>query len=343
VPAGDSARASVQAAPATQGGDCPSLCSLASVRYEAAPGLLLAGEAITVSIAPRFVCRGIDERMNIVLAASQSVDLDRHEMRKITDAMDRLLDRLDLPNNPNTRIAVVDAPVEARTLVTLSNDENLVRRGIHRVEMEGESNLAGLLEEAERSLRQGQVSNCFEQSMEILVLFASDQDRRNCSQAQRAKYQLRKLGALVVVVFADSRFISGCVRGIASSARYFYLLENNLVRLEQVFDRLRGDLYNITVRQLEVVALLSDGAGFEPGSSVPAADWDVDAGSLNWALSFVPREGITVSYRTRPTGVGLIPVGRGVELHWRDNQNRASWARLDPPFVQAFGAPQREP
>ncbi|MCB0217785.1 MAG: VWA domain-containing protein [Caldilineae bacterium] len=326
--------------------DCPSDCAF-SAGASAHPVVLLSGEDTTVTLRLKASCGGYAIPRHIVLAVDGSNRIDRRELVELQSGLRKLVDQLDLPHNPSTRVALVDMADGPRTLLHLVNDGPRLKQRIGRLEAEGEPDAAALLDEAHRVFRQARGSGCDQQPVidEIVILLSAAIDSGDCEPALRAARPLKGDGILMLVVNAEARSRDDrCLRQVASSARYYSLfggLAGAITTLERIRD---GDGLRVMPRQLTVVETLGPGLDFLPSPDAfgLAPEFDAKTRSLTWKRDFVPRDGITLSYRVRPSPAGLRALGEGARVTWRDTLNRVGAIRLERPWAQVFEpAPQR--
>ena len=191
---------------------------------------------------------------------------------------------------------------------------------------------------------------------QMLIALSPNIARDECSPLARAARKVRSSGILCVAVCTQHRCRdSRCLRNeVASSPRYFFSSLNELNRIYQVVERIRNDLapithanhpdlINITVKDTSIVEHLAEGVEYIPGSAVPEAELSTDGRRLTWpAIKFLPKDGLTLTYQTRPLISGQIQISEGAEVAWRDNQNREGKKVLPTTSVLVLGGREQE-
>ncbi len=259
---------------------CPSSC-VVDAQPAVHPYILLQGEDSQVSIRIKAVCAGYPpEPLHIVLAVDNSTLMDRDELEATREMLTRLVDRLDLPRNPSDRLSLVGLRQSAVTLVPPVNDADRIKQGIARLDMEGESDLSGLLQQAHLTLRRINQPDCTNEVFNEIVVLVAAVDARECIEAVRAARALKGNGILTITVQADPQGRnSECLRPVASSPRYFYEIAN-AGGLIQAFVRIRQEIINVRLRYLQVVETVAEGSEVVPNSAEPPAIFDPVARTL---------------------------------------------------------------
>lgn len=316
--------------------DCPPEWSVGA-RSSVHPTALLVGESARVTIQVSSTYTQRPEPLHIVFAVDASQHLDEREIREVRAVLLELVRHLDLPNDPDTRVALVDGAGGGRTLLPLVNDSARVIQRIGRLEAGDDGpRLPEVLREAHRVLRQGRrLQYCQQQLVnEIVVLVSPGADRRDCIDALRAARGLKSEGILLVTADANERpRDKGCLHELASSARYAYHIRE-LGRLILVFVHIQT---NVTLRQMTVVETLAEGVEYVPRSARPdLTTIDLATGTLTWTLSFVPKVH-ELGYEVRLSRVGLQPLSEGARITWLDNRNKGNSLELEPAWAQVFG------
>jgi hypothetical protein len=316
---------------------CPGSCDVLP-NHIAEPPILLAGEALTITVAVRAICIGIPTPTHIVFVVDTDARMSSSELRDIKQSLTDIVKRLRLDEDPSTRVGLVLVEERAETLVLLTNDEARLLRALNRIDKGDDLKLDEGMEEGLATFRRARVrdSRCRRTINEIMVVVAPEPPGNRCSDWVRSAGKLKSDGILVVSVCASRRCNSRCMSEIASSRRYVYDLKS-VSHLIQVFDRIRDELLNITLRSLQVFEHLSPDLAYIPDSAVPPAEVSEDGLRLHWQANFVPREGLTFTYRTRALVPGRQPAAAGTNIFWRDNQNDRGEIQATPSNITVFG------
>ena len=318
---------------------CPGSCDVFPLHVPE-PAILLAGEALTVTVAVRGICSGIPTPTHIVLVVDTDARMSKSDLRDLKQSLAALVRRLRLDENPFTRVGLVLVEERADIVVPVTNDEARLLRALNRIEAEGDLRLDEGLEAGLTAMRRARDSNphvhCRLLANEIVFVMAPEPPSARCTKWVRKARKLKSEGILVASVCASRRCSSRCMEEIASWRRYVYDL-NSIMILVQVIDRIRDEVLNITLRSLHVFEHLSPNLAYMPGSAVPPAEISEDGQRLHWQANFVPKEGITFTYQTRALAPGKQPAGAGTNIFWRDNQNYYGELQLAPSNITVFG------
>ena len=330
--------------------DCPSTCK-ASPRIGTSREIILNGETVTSSLHIRVHCLGVAQKQDIAIVVDPDDQMSRSEFHNIKKDLAKLIIGLGLPRNPHTRIGLISASSQAQTTGRLSNDEAQVISDINRVEYGSTQDLAAGIDLARRLLR-GSTPDCERFFVnKMMITLSSDVATGNCNAVSKAARKVKSEGVLSMAVCAQNRCRdSRCLRNeVASSPRYFFssLFELNQVRLvvegirnavPPVTNLARPDIINITTKQVSIVEHLAEGLEYVPGSAIPDAEWSEDVRTLTWPVyGFMPKDGVTLSYRTKPLYSGDITISEGAEITWRDNLNHEGASILPATSVLVLG------
>ena len=123
------------------------------------------------------------------------------------------------------------------------------------------------------------------------------------------------------------------MRGVASGARYFFRAEN-AGSLQGIFEMIRDRLLNVVIRHLEIKDTLPPNMAYVANSANPPQSepaYPVDY--LLWKEVYVPKEGVTYTFRARPLSVGYWPTNLETTGQLVDNKGRAKDWTFESPWV----------
>ena len=130
----------VEASPASravaQGGQNNSTC-VGDGQKIAFPRVLLLGETTNITLTIKAVCAGQQLPLHIVLVLDASGSMSGDPNRQMKDAAKKLIDRLDLKNNPGTQVGVVQFNGGAQALCQLTNIASQAKSCVGRVPANG--------------------------------------------------------------------------------------------------------------------------------------------------------------------------------------------------------------
>ncbi len=324
-----------------QGPTCTAPCVTAA-GSRAHPELLLAGETTTVTVHSEMVCAGLAAPFHVTFVVVQSEGIGDQELQDIKSNLTRLLQQMDLPDAHETRVSLIEAKHDVRTLVPWTDAPTHVQRGIGRLSVGGDHDIAAALEEGGRQLRRARIAECPRPApIEIIILFAAEPEDGRCPQAERAAGPIKGQGTLVATICAGRDcYPTRCLRAVASSARYAFGMEPT-GGLWRLLGRIRdGAFFSPRLRAIEVVEHLAPGSDYVVGSASPPARWNPDERSLSWYLTAFPKDGVTVTWRARPTAPGLQNPSQGAELRWSFDGFDPVTRTVEAAWVQVFGPPR---
>jgi hypothetical protein len=185
-------------------------------------------------------------------------------------------------------------------------------------------------------LVQGRAGLNRDEITEVLVLMSDGNDPDGCGPALDEARRLRGDGVLMVSVCVGHVCREACVRQLASSPRYYFRAEN-AAGLQSIFRQILDRIINVGVRRLEIVEVPADGIDVLVDAAVPAPD-EVDAGTgaLKWRAVYVPRDGITVTYRARALTAGTMPLASSSGGTLVDNKGRSGTFRFEELWLTAL-------
>jgi Mg-chelatase subunit ChlD len=324
------------AAPRPTPGPPASTC-VADGTTQAAPRLLLLGEAVTVTLHARAVCFGDPVYTHIVLVVDPSAAMGGNLAHELQGFLTDIVDKLNLPNNPRTRVGVVLVDETATTASRLTGDVGQVKRAFGRIEPRGDTRIELGIEEGLRLIQQARVDKPYATFIEVMILFSDGRNATGCRAGEKASRKARYNGALLISFCVGRNCDRRCVQPLASSARYFFRW-GDPSSFYYIFDRVRYiGLQKISLRKMTLVETLPANMAYVEGSAIPEpSEVATDTRRLVWTANFVPVDGMTITYRVRPLAVGRHPLSLGARAEFRDSQDRVGSVAFPVPVVDVL-------
>lgn len=293
----------------------PKSCRV-EVEQRLAPEVILLGETVNVSLVLKPFCgRGTDQPLHVVLAIDTSASMQGQPIVQAKAAARQFIDELDLPANPASQVGIVSFNNRADTVCALTNQSAKLVGCLNRLgnaPTGGTDIAAGL--QLSRNLLQKAKKQEEADPLSAVLLLSDGANQAGCAPVQSAAGDLKRDGSLLGTVCVGSYCDEECLRSAASQPR-FALSVPDPAQLSGAFGRLRREmvdqvLEDATITQLLPPDLQLNGVG-APGEPDPYLDDDPEGGSsLRWKLPLVPPEGLTLSFRLRPTRLGEQASGR---------------------------------
>ncbi len=305
----------------------------------AQPRLLLRGERTEVVMNVKAVCYGERYPLHIVLVLDRSNSMKGGKIRGMKAAACELVRGLRLPDYPATRVGVVAFDSLAETRGRLTNREARLVSAITRIQARVGGGTAidlGIQEGFRNLVRARREAPRYSQINEVMVLFSDGQNDAGCNPMLLAAGSIKRQGVLLITVCVGEDCDAACMRKAASSARYYFEVEE-ASRLLAVFERIRKEIQNIFVKRLVVKDTLPNNMRYIDGSAEPqpktiSANKDI----LEWDTNFVASTGVTYTFWVEPLEPGYWPTSVGAELNFWDNKGRTGAKTFEIPWVQVL-------
>jgi len=310
-------------APTPRGTEIARPCVVTGTR-RVEPTTVQLGETIDVTMTVRAACSGAIFPLHVALVIEGSAAMADGLGRDVKAAASALLDALDLPNNPHTRVAVIGFDDRVRVKCPVSSDDWRVRRCIERIGAQGNARLDLGIAEARRQLVAA--SDDYNESgrdtqRQVTVVFAA-RPTGDCARSMHEASRLKGLGILLLTACVGEDCDVQCIRSMATSPRYHFSWRNRL-RPAQYFRSYNPGFQNVILKRLAIddhlpgtLQILTD--TMQP----PPTLVDVATGRLRWTQTHIPKEGVTFTFRTRSLAVGHQPSTLGATGAFTDNRNR---------------------
>lgn len=298
----------------------PSVTTSRGCWVEATRDVGAARIALTDTVAVTLTVRGCQPEyspVNVVFVVD--ADVSRTEaVRNVRAAATSVLDELRLPDDPDHQVAVVGFGTIARVLVPLTRVRSRILAGITRAQRSpGDAVDAGIKEATKILLNARRATSRPNAIREVMVIFSpAVWERGACGRANAATGAAKGQGILVVAAMAG-RSRDGdlsCFRSMATSPRYFFELDI-MPFVGRIFRTIRRAAATTLPIRVVITDTVSPAYDVEPATvDPPAHAISADGRTLHWQLPATitwPAAATSVTYRVRPTTLGLWPVSLG--------------------------------
>jgi len=304
---------------------------VADVKKVARPPRILLGETVDVTLTVRAMCAGEPHLMHIAFVLDASGNLSASSNRQMKTAAVEVIRGLEMDEYPHTKVGVAAFDSAGRTLSTLTIDERRAETAVNRVDHEGGARIDLGLQEGDRMLRRGRGGS--NDITEAMILMSNGHADVGDAQVLAAARQVKSQGILVIAVCVGNDCDEQLMRRLASSPRYYFRVEN-IGALRGVFQQVRERIININLKKLVVRDTLSPYMAYVAGSAVPEPseppspfDW------LEWTDVYIPKEGVTYTFKVRPTVAGYMPTNAEAWGELTDNKDRTKDWTFPVPWV----------
>jgi Mg-chelatase subunit ChlD len=154
------------------------------------------------------------------------------------------------------------------------------------------------------------------------VVLSDGQNNAGCQPVLQAAGQAKSQGILMMTVCVGSDCDAACMRQAASSARYFFQIDN-AGGLATAFAKIRDEVLNVNLKRLTVTDVLPPNMQYVTDSAQPAPNKGDPTTGFTWQANYVPRDGITITFKVRPLETGYHPTNVQAVGELLDNQNRS--------------------
>ena len=338
---------------------CPGICSVTSQSY-AQPSVLLAGEPTKITIPILDHCPA---PLPLVLRVMFLVDTNSEDssgdLKEIQEAIGTITDEIWRHDEEIAELGLIQVDSRPRVLSPYTRNPERFASALKRLRSDDSNALHMGFLEARRQLGRVDQPDCQGglNSNEIIITFSNgptpeERGRASCEKALRARRHLTDSGTLSIAVFTGEEDHT-CMRQIASSARDFYYLQN-ASGIAEMFARFRRlpapspfaqvnhDVFAPRINQVQVVETLAENVNYIPGSARPFGLVSDDGRQLVWNLSYMPRDGISLTYRVKPLHSGSQVVSQGTQLTWREYEGRLGSDVLAPARITVLGGARPE-
>ena len=320
------------ASPAMQGG-IESAC-IAVNKKEASPDVILLGETVDVTLTITALCSGEQFPLHIVLVLDASGSMTGDPEREMKKAAKELVRNLNMKDNPATQVGVVAFSNTADIKCQLTNTSGRVTGCINSIRSGGGTSIDAGIKRGMQVLSSGRSGfSSSDEIREVMVVLSDGENNSGCGPVEAEANRAKGQGVLVITVCVGTGCDTACMRRVATSARYFFEARNPR-ELTQVFEAIRKSFQNIILKQMSVIDNIPANMQFIVDSDEPPAkDTGTDYDQLSWQTSFIPKSGVTYTFRLKPLEVGYHPTNNGASGEFRDNKNRTGRFTFRDPWI----------
>jgi uncharacterized protein YegL len=324
-------------AAATPLGQTASSCEVKAGKL-AFPDVMLLGETTSVTLTFSAVCAGETSPLHLVLVVDASGSMMGDPSQRIRSAVKTIVKGLDLPDNPSTKVGIVEFNDTARTLCRLMNDEGKLMGCAGQVSAHGGTAIDRGIVEGLKVVAAGRVGlGEGVTPNEVMVVVSDGANNTGCDPVKSAARRAKGQGVLVITVCVGGGCDAQCMREAASSARYFFQVDD-ASQLVPIFDRIRTDLTAQALRRLTVVDTIPANMDLVAGTVDPPASLSPDRKTLTWDYQGAPSLGVTLTFQLRPREAGSHPTNLAAVADFVDQENRAGSVAFPVPSVTVFRA-----
>lgn len=299
--------------PAPSMADEPSEACTVKVDQTISPEVVLLGETTDLRLVMRPECgQSTGRPLHVVLVIDTSASMQGQPIRAATGAARSFINDLDLAAHPDTQVGIVSFNNSAKTVCALTNQSGKLSsclNSLGHAPTGGTDIAAGLSRAAELLQRErGPRQTSRIPPLTAVLLMSDGTNQAGCNPVETEAGKLKRDGALLGTVCMGEDCDRSCLRRIASQPR-FALVVPDPSQLATGLALLRRDLVDVVLEDATITQLLPPdmvvvkvGA---PGEPDPSGNIDPQDGpSLRWKVPFVSRDGLTLTYRVRPTRLG---------------------------------------
>ncbi len=166
---------------------------------------------------------------------------------------------------------------------------------------------------------------------DMLLVYAHGPAGDACGDASAAALEAKVGHALVVTVCVGADCPHACLTEMASSPRYAFTLAEH-AQVIQLLRKIFEEVLNIRLVRARIDEVLAPTVDLVAGSAAPVPD-HLAGRHLTWIANYVPRDGVTVSYRVRANLLGQIRPVEAATVTVTDASG-ATWLNAPGPVVR---------
>ncbi len=269
-----------------------------------------AGQSAWVQAWLNIACGPVTAPLHVALVLDGSEAMSGTLKNDIHAQAAAIVRGMQLPANPETRLAVVEFNDRARRLADLTNDQAALLQAVEKSGARGKPAMERGLAEAVALLEAGRRLVSTPAALtEAIVLVSNGRNEKGCSAAVDAA-QAAKSGRILVLTSCVSAGCElDCLRQVATAPRYAYPKDE--AGQAALMDTLRRGQRQTAVSVVDLVIRDELRLAYLADSGTPVPDWvSADRKELRWRATAIPSAGLTISFQveTGPTDVGEQPV-----------------------------------
>ena len=309
----------VQASPVEQTADSPPCRTYGKVSAE--PNTMLYGEYFTTTIRVDAACADYEDALHIVLVLDASGSMAGGPTYNMKVGAKRLIQELDLENNPNIKIDVVQFNSAARIMCELTNHAGRAASCTNKIGASGGSAIDKGIKEGLKVLVKGRSDAPGRIPREVMLVLSDGVNNDGCPKVLKEAELVKRDGVQIFTVCLGGDCERDCLRQVASSALLFYEIAESRF-LVQVFDHIRRAIQTTRLQKLSVSVQAPTNMDIVLSSISGNGRWDERGRVIYWEDEFVATSGMTLTYRQRSLESGFQPVSSAI---WADSTD--IWGR----------------
>jgi Mg-chelatase subunit ChlD len=318
------------AAPRQRGEESTCVPEANKVAY---PNVLLLGEETHITLTVKALCAAEAYPLHISLVMDSSGSMAGEKNASLKRAVKQLIRDLKLNDYPQIQVAVIKFSGAATTLCKLTNDEGRLISCANRIDANGGTAIDAGIRTGMRELVAGRPRGSGAGAIrEVMVVLSDGQNNAGCQPVMQAAGQAKSQGILMMTVCVGSDCDASCMRQAASSARYFFQIDN-AGGLAAAFAKIRDEVLNINLKKMTITDVLPANMQYVEDSAQPAPDKGDPTAGFTWQANYVPRDGLTITFKVRPLETGYHPTNVQAVGELLDNQNRSKDFEFPVPHV----------
>ncbi len=304
------------AAPASAGPAAQGLTCTVSVDKTAWPAQIILGETVTVTLKVDGSCPQKEQPADVVLTIDRSESMTGEKLTAAKNAAVTFVQKLD----PSlVRIAVVAVAPTAVVVQSLTNDQAALIAAIQGLTNQRGTNLVDGLDVSRAEL----VGSGARPGVRKIIVFMTD-GKHTVSNPPIANLDgviaaVRDAGIEVFAIGLGGDADQATLRRIASDEAHYYYSPST-AELESIYVQIAGRTQAaLLFSTARIMDILPGNMTFLPGTGKPIEPaFNGATRTLSWAHAGVVVPGYTLSYRIRPTQVGLWPTNESATLEYVD-------------------------
>ena len=275
------------------------------------PSEMLLGETTSIALSFNLVCPSVSSPLHLVLVLDGSAAMAGGPEKQLRQTAERIIQYLELPDNPTALVGIVDFNSRARTLCRLGNDEADLLRCVNKVGAYGGSAIDRGITEGLKVITAGRRGlSPWVQPSEVMILISDGANDRGCDVVKAASSRVMRDGVLMITICASRSCDEACLNEVASSPRYFFRAED-VYWMFSVFDTIRdADHFWSVIAPLSLTDTIPANMEIIESSVAPPARISTDGRSITLVLRKLQgNEAVRLSYKLRPLEAGHHPTG----------------------------------
>ncbi len=305
-----------------------------TVDKTAAPSQIILGETVTVTLKVDGTCPQREQPADVVLTIDRSQSMTGEKLAAAKNAATTFVQRLD----PTlVRIAVVAVGPTAQVVQSLTNDQAALVAAIAGLTNQRGTNLVDGLDVSRAEL----VGSGARTGVRKVIVFMTD-GRHTVANPPIGNLDaiiaaVRDAGIEVFAIGLGSDADQATLRRIASDEAHYYY-SPSAAELESIYIQIAGRTQAALLFSGATIAdILPGNMTFLPGTGKPIEPaYNGATRTLSWSHTSVVVPGYSLSYRIRPTQVGLWPTNESGTLEYVDGFGNAGRLVFPIPKVRVI-------